>query len=41
MTAYQMKINRSFGKITGHLGIVFENEQSKVNLISLEISWDQ
>jgi len=36
-----MKINRTFGKITGHFGIVFENEQSKINLISSEISWDQ
>jgi len=36
-----MKINRTFGKITGHLGIVFENEQSKINFISSEISWDQ
>jgi len=36
-----MKINRIFGQITGHLGIVFENEQSKKNLISSEISWDQ
>jgi len=33
-----MKINRTFGKITGHLGIVFENEQSKSNFISSEIS---
>ena len=36
-----MKINRTFGKIRGHLGIVFENEQSKINLISSEISCDQ
>jgi len=32
-----MKINRTFGKITGHLGIVFENEQSKIKFISSEI----
>ena len=36
-----MKINRTFGKITGHLGIVFENEQSKIKFISSEKSWDQ
>ena len=33
-----MKINRTFGQIIGHLGIVLENEQSKINFISSEIS---
>jgi len=39
-----MKINKTFGKITGHMGIVLENEQSKINFIFSEISdqtWDQ
>jgi len=34
-----MKINKTFGKITGHLGIVFENEQRRINFISSEISY--
>jgi len=33
-----MKINRTFVKIIGQLGIVLENEQSKMNFISSEIS---
>jgi len=36
--AYEIKINRTFVKITVHLGIVFENKQSKINFISSEIS---
>jgi len=38
LTAYQMKINRTFDKIISHLGIDLENEQSKINFISSEIS---